>query len=373
MNKYLLHTPDGVRDIYGNECSDRNLLIEKIHNKMKNFGYQDIDTPTFEFFDVFAEEINTSDAKELYKFIDKEGNTLVLRPDFTPSIARCASKVMLEKDETVRVCYQGNVFMNTSSLQGKLRENYNIGVEMMNENSIYADAEMIALLVECLKAIGLTEFQISVGDADYYKGLCDEAGIDDETEAEIREQITSKNYFAAENIMTKREIPSKYIEQILKVSEFIGSDEALDKAENLACNERSLRAVKRLKELYKVLTCYGVQKYISFDLGVLSKFNYYTGVIFSAYTYGASDVIAKGGRYDNLLGKFGKDAPAIGFVIEIDNLISACKRQGIALDHEDKPRIVYYDDSNFEEALNEVKALREKDMSVCLMAKRTEG
>ena len=96
MNKVLLHTPDGVRDIYGSECSDRLIVRDKIHEKMKLYGYEDIETPTFEFFDVFAQEINASDARELYKFFEKDGNTMVLRPDFTPSIARCASKVMLE-------------------------------------------------------------------------------------------------------------------------------------------------------------------------------------------------------------------------------------------------------------------------------------
>ena len=277
MSKILLHTPDGVRDIYGKECSDRKYIISKIHDKMESFGYSSIETPTFEFFDVFAEEINASDTKELYKFFDKEGNTLVLRPDFTPSIARCASKVMLENGNPVRVCYEGNSFLNVSNLQGKLKENCNIGVELMNDSSVYADAEAIALLIESLKSSGLSDFQVSVGDADYYKGLCAEAGITPETEEEIREQIIGKNYFAAEAIMREKNIPDKYSELIVKVSEFIGSDDALDKAASQVHNERSLAAISRLKELYKVLTYYGVEKYISFDLGILSRFNYYTG------------------------------------------------------------------------------------------------
>ena len=205
MSKILVHTPDGVRDIYGNECGERKLIANKIHSKVKSFGYEDIETPTFEYFDVFAEEINTSDAKQLFKFFDSEGNTLVLRPDFTPSIARCASKVMLDDGKPIRVCYEGSAFLNTSSLQGKLKENCNIGVELMNEPSVYADAEMIALLIESLKATGLNEFQVSIGDADYYKGICEEAGISAETEEQIREQIIGKNYFAAENIMNEKE------------------------------------------------------------------------------------------------------------------------------------------------------------------------
>lgn len=366
MTKVLLHTPDGVRDIYGKECSDRKLICNRIHDKIKSFGYKDIETPTFEFFDVFAEEINAADTKELYKFFDKEGNTLVLRPDFTPSIARCASKVMLDNGNPVKVVYQGSSFLNVSNLQGKLKENYNIGVELMNDSSVYADAEAIALLIETLKCSGLSDFQVSIGDADYYKGICEEAGIDSNTEEEIRAQIIGKNYFAAEAIMREKNIPEKYTKLIVKVSEFIGSDSALDKAMNEASNDRSILAVKRLKELYKVLSYYGVEKYVSFDLGILSRFNYYTGVIFSAYTYGVGDAIAKGGRYDNLLGKYGKDAPSIGFSIVIDDLMSALYRQGISVENKEDIHVLKYSTDNFKEVLEKAIELRKSGQNVSM-------
>ncbi len=368
MSKILLHTPDGVRDIYGKECNDRKYICKLIHDKMKNYGYMEIETPTFEFFDVFAEEINAADTKELYKFFDKEGNTLVLRPDFTPSIARCASKVMLENSEPVRALYEGNTFLNVSNLQGKLKENYNIGVELMNDPSVYADAEIIALLIESLKISGLKDFQISIGDADYYKGICEEAGISKEVEEDIREQIIGKNYFAAEAIMQEKNIPEKYKNLIVKVSEFIGSADALDKAISHVENQRSIAAIERLKELYKVLTFYGVEKYISFDLGLLSRFNYYTGVMFSAYTYGVGDAIAKGGRYDNLLGKYGKDAPSIGFSIVIDDLMSALYRQGIKVDGCEETMVIEYTPDNFEESLKKAEKLRLEGKDVVLKA-----
>ena len=373
MSKVILHTPDGVRDIYGTECSDRILVKNKIYNKMKSFGYQDIDTPTFEFFDVFADEINASDAKELYKFFDKEGNTLVLRPDFTPSIARCASKVMLEDSEPVRVVYQGKCFLNTSNLQGKLKENYDIGVELLNDDSVYADAEMIALLIQSLKSSGLSDFQVSIGDAGYYKGLCEEAGIDRETEEMVREQILQKNYFAAENIMTERRIPDKYKDMIVRFSEFIGTDEALDKAREQVSNKRSIDSLLRLKRLYQVLREYDVSQYVSFDLGMLSKFNYYTGVIFSAYTYGVGDAIAKGGRYDSLLGKYGNDAAAIGFVILLEDLMSALYRQNIEIDHEDAPVVIEFDENDFSECLTRAGQLRSQGGSVALKRRKVTG
>ena len=160
MNRELVHTPEGVRDIYGKECADRQVVQNQVHEAMKRFGYEDINTPTFEFFDVFAEEISATSARELYKFFDKEGNTLVLRPDFTPSVARCVSKYFLEDDQPVRICYSGNTFMNTTRLQGKLREYMQMGAELMNDDSVQADAEMISMMIQALSGSGLAEFQV---------------------------------------------------------------------------------------------------------------------------------------------------------------------------------------------------------------------
>ena len=168
--------------------------------------------------------------------------------------------------------------------------------------------------------------------------------------------------------MREKNIPDKYSELIVKVSEFIGSDDALDKAASQVHNERSLAAISRLKELYKVLTYYGVEKYISFDLGILSRFNYYTGVIFSAYTYGVGDAIAKGGRYDNLLGKYGTDAPAIGFSIIVDDLMSALYRQGIKVDSESEIETITYTQDTFEAALYKASELRKQGKKVVLKA-----
>ncbi len=366
MSRKLLHTPEGVRDLYGQECSDRRLVMELINEKMKLYGFKDIDTPTFEFFDVFSKEISNNSARDLFKFYDNNGETMVLRPDFTPSVARCVSKYFLEEDEPVRFCYSGKTFFNTHSLQGKLKESTEMGAELMNDESIFADAEMIALLVESLQAAGLSEFQISIGDADYYNGICEEAGIDSDTESEIREQIANRNTFAADLIMEENNIPEKYRQLIKSVSTCIGDADKLNEAGNIVSNTKSRNAINRLKSLYKVLCSYNIQNYISFDLGMLSKFNYYTGVMFHAYTYGVGDAIAKGGRYDNLLEKFGKSAPSIGFMINVDDLMKALYSQKVQLSGEEAPIIIEYTESTFDKSLIEAQELRSKGSSVIL-------
>lgn len=370
MNKQLLHTPEGVRDIYGSEYAQKLTVEELIHKQLNLYGYQDIQTPTFEFFDVFSREIGTTPSKELYKFFDKEGNTLVLRPDFTPSMARCAAKYFMDEDIPIRFCYAGNTFTNTSSLQGKLKEVTQMGAELMNDGSVEADAELIALVVESLLSAGLKEFQVSIGDVEYFKGICAQAGLDEQTENELRELISGKNIFGAQELLSGSGVSESYCNMLLKITDYFGSAEVLKEAGELVSNPRSLHAVERLKKLYQVLHQYGVEKYASFDLGMLSKYNYYTGVIFKVYTYGVGEPIVKGGRYDHLLGYFGKEAPAIGFVIVIDDLMWALERQKISPDLKESITYLTYNAQNYESRLSEAKGLRKNGKKVALIPEK---
>ncbi|MCI8737198.1 MAG: ATP phosphoribosyltransferase regulatory subunit [Lachnospiraceae bacterium] len=369
MNQNLLHTPEGVRDIYGEEYAKKLKLEKLIHKKLKSFGYQDIQTPSFEFFDVFSREIGTTPSKELYKFFDKEGNTLVLRPDFTPSMARCAAKYFMEETFPIRFCYLGNTFTNISSLQGKLCEVTQMGAELIGDGSVEADAEMIAMLIECLKSAGLERFQVTVGEADYFRGLCEAAGLSKETELELRENVSGKNIFAVEDLLKEQHIEEEYREAFLKITELFGAAEVLEKAEALVSNARSLRAVERLKQVYELLRIYGAEQYISFDFGMLSKYHYYTGVTFRAYTYGVGDAIVKGGRYDNLLKTFGKDAPAVGFVVVLDDLMTAMASQKIILSAKEEHGILVYEKAAFERALLRAGELRKSGVCTELILK----
>lgn len=366
MGKRLVHTPEGVRDIYGKECSNKQNIQRLFREKLHSFGYQPIQTPTFEFFDVFSREIGTTPSKELYKFFDKEGNTLVLRPDFTPSIARCAAKYFMDETIPLRFCYAGNNFINTNNLQGKLKETTQMGAELIGDDSPEADAEMIAMLVEALLNSGLKKFQVSIGQIDYFKGLCAKANLDEETELALREFISNKNEFGAQELLLNKNISDDSIKALLSVSSLFGSEEILEKAMEYADNPRSKKAIERLMQVYELLKIYGVDQYISFDLAMVSKYNYYTGVIFNAYTYQAGSAIAKGGRYDNLLEKFGKPAPATGFVVNIDDLVSALTRQKLCPELENKNLLLVYAGS-FETAIKEAKKYRAEGYSTVLL------
>lgn len=363
----ILHTPEGVRDIYNRECEEKLALQENLHSVIRSYGYRDIETPTFEFFDVFGKEVGTIPSRELYKFFDREGNTLVLRPDFTPSVARAASKYFLDENMAIRLTYLGNTFINSSSYQGRLKETTQIGGELIGDDSADADAEIIALTIQMLLASGLREFQISVGHVGFFQALSDEAGLDEQTAFELKTLISNKNTFGAEKLLSGQQISDKLKSSFTAMANLFGTEDALERAEALTENRQALQAVRRLREIWQTLKLYGVEKYVSFDLGMLSRYMYYSGIIFRGYTYGTGDAVIKGGRYDGLLRHFGKEAPAVGFVAVVDQLLSALSRQKITQKISGSHCMLIYGSEKQKEAISRASELRSRGIDVELV------
>ncbi len=368
MRQKLLHTPEGVRDIYSSECARKQVLQENLHELLKKYGYHTIETPTFEFFDIFSREIGTTPSRDLYKFFDREGNTLVLRPDITPSIARCAAKYYGDEAFPVRLCYMGNTFINNSSYQGRLKETTQSGAELIGDNSVAADGEILALVVNALKVAGLQEFQIGVGHVDFFRGLAKAAGLEEETELELVELISNKNFFGVEELLDSLHLSGDLRELFSMLGNICMSEELLLRAKKLSASYPDvLHALEHLEELTQVLKYYGVEKYISIEPGMLSTYHYYTGIIFSGYTFGSGEPVVKGGRYDKLLTYFGKDAPAIGFAVVVDQLLAALSRQKTDIPVSNNGILLVYQESRQEEAIRQANALRSQGSQVSLV------
>ncbi len=362
----IFHTPEGVRDIYSQECSKKRRLQEKLHHVFHQYGFEDIETPTFEYFEVFSKEVGTIPSRELYKFFDREGNTLVLRPDFTPSVSRaCATYFNPEKD-VVSLCYTGNTFINNSSFRGRLKETTQMGVERMGDDSPEADAEILAMTVECLLAAGLTEFQVSVGQVDYYKAIFAQTGLHPDEEEELRELIQQKNYFGVEELVKSKKMDASLAKVLSQLPKMFGGAEILEKAKALTDNSQALKAVARLEEIYNLLKIYGYEKYITFDFAMLSKYHYYTGIIFQAYTYGTGEPLIKGGRYNQLMKHFGKPAASIGFAIVVDNLLMALSRQKLEASEPEDVVVITYSKENRIQAIKQAIELRAQGKNVAL-------
>lgn len=374
MTQRLLHTPEGVRDIYNEECERKLVLQKKLLEKLHSYGYRDIETPTFEFFDVFGKEVGTVPSKDLYKFFDREGNTLVLRPDITPSVARAAAKYYDRESMPVRLCYMGNTFINNSSYQGRLKETTQIGAEFIGDNRVCADAETVALVIDTLLAAGLTDFQVSLGHVDFFQSLCEEAGFDEELEEELKSRISNKNPFGVEELLEEQKIPEELKKLFASLPQMFGNAQVLARAAGMTRNPKALAAVNRLLEISRILEIYGFEKYVSFDLGMLSKYMYYTGIIFRGYTFGTGEAIVKGGRYDRLLEHFGKEAPSVGFVVVTDQLLNALARQKISLPGEPKPLLLLYEPQEQHSAIRKAQELRSHGTKVVLMeASKTDA
>lgn len=372
MKQQNLHTPDGVRDIYSAEYRKKNELENKLQKVFRLYGYHNVQTPMFEYFDVFGKEVGTIPSKELYKFFDREGNTLVLRPDITPSIARMATTLYDTEKLPIRLCYEGNTFINHSSYRGRLHETTQAGAELIGLDSVEADAEMVAMAVESLKEVGLHDFQIHIGNVEFFESLIAETHLDNERELQLREFISNRNYFGVEELLQSanaRDI-TKIAFQILP--ELIGDAGILEEAKKVALNAKCIDALKRLEELYELLSAYGVENHITFDLSMSGTYGYYTGIIFRGYTYGTGDAIVKGGRYDHLLGKFGKESPSIGFVIVVDELLNAFARQKLSIPYKNKNTFILYDLVRQAEAIKLAKEFRASGKPTELVLKRED-
>lgn len=384
MISQLLHTPEGVRDIYGKERTRKRMLEQAVYRRFQLGGYQDIQTPGFEFFDVFRKERGTVPVNDMYRFFDREGNTLVIRPDFTPAIARCVAKYYRDNPEPLRFCYQGNTYVNNTSYQGKLKETTQIGVELIQDGSAYADAELLVLAIEALQEAGLPEFQIEVGSAGFFAGIIAATQLSESEILELRNLIEDKYSYGVTVFLQDHEekIPRNCFQLLQLLPECFGSMNDLLNAEAIqnllkedsCCELKTAReALYRLQELERILELYNCSEYVTYDLGMLGKFNYYTGIIFRGYTYGTGEAIVSGGRYDHLVGQFGKDASAIGMAINVDLLLLALTRQQILEEDSTDPVIVTCSRLEEQEALCQVRMLREQGIPAILQVKDDSG
>jgi len=366
-----MHTPEGVRDIYNRECETKLAIQKKLSTVLHLYGYQDIQTPTFEYDDVFRKEIGSTSTKELYRFFDREGNILTLRPDITPSVARAAATLFETEDFPIRLCYAGNTFTNHTSYQGRLKENTQLGAELIGLDSIEADAEMLAMVVYGLKRTGLKEFQVNIGHVDFIQSLLEATGLEDDEMDEIRTLINNRNYFGVEEILDNRSVKESVKEAFHILPELMGGPEILESAARIAPSAEARLAVTRLQQIYKLLRLYKAEDHVTFDLSMSGSYGYYTGIIFRAYTYGTGDAVVRGGRYDHLLEKFGKSTPSIGFAIIIDELMSALNRQKISVQTA-KRNLLVYTEATEKWAVSLARSFRAKGKNIEMLKREPE-
>lgn len=357
-----MNIPEGLNDLLPEEAFKRRSLENKVSQVFTEWGYQEIITPTFEFYEMLSKGAGSIKKREMIKFFDRKGNIVALRPEMTTPIARVASTKLKGEPKPLKFYYVSTVFRYDNLKTGNRKELTQAGVELIGVKSKEADAEVIALAAECLKKNGLKNFFIDIGHVNFFNGIMESIKVKEERKQEIKDAILNKNFVLLEKILSFSDIKDEEKEFILKMPTLRGKEEVLEEVEKVINNKLSASALKEIKGVYKLLRDYGLEKYIIIDLGIIRDFDYYTGIIFEGYTDYLGFPVCGGGRYDNLCLKFGENIPSTGFAIGLERLIMALEREDInSLNLERPEQYLLYcqnNEDNFKKALEVAKDLR---------------
>ena len=327
--------PSGMATHLPEDAFLRRHAQEKILSTFFKWGYKEVLTPVFEYFDVLSPGISSRLTEKSYKFVDREsGKMMLLRPDITPQIARMVAGILTDEPKPLRLCYYGNVFRYEESHAGRDREMFQVGCELVGIESPEADAEVIAVASEAIKDFGITDFKIVIGQAGFLNGIISslnrykEETISMEFEHSLQDAISRKDAGLIKTLLNNTGIKGKVRNNILEVPNLFGGEKILIKALNITNNELSKEAIENLRKIYSLLCLYGLKDSILIDLCDIREIDYYTGLFFEIFTPGIPYPVGAGGRYDNLIGKFGYDCPSTGFAIDIESIIKAMEKQG---------------------------------------------
>jgi len=332
MLDFKLHTPIGVKDILSEEARVKKAVCRNIEKTFESYGYSAVESPMYEYIEVFSDEkMGSISPKEMFRFFDKDGNLLALRSDMTPPIARIAATQYQHNNGPLRFCYFGNAFRDSESYQGKRCEYAQAGIELMGAYGADADAEVIVIAVKSILSSGIKEFKLNIGQVKFFNAILAETGMDKETLEELKDVIAHRNYVGMDKIVENSSMPELTRKLFTELPKLVGGRNIIEYTRKLTSSKDALEALDEMENLYDLIKMYGIDKYVSFDLSMVNKLNYYTGIIFRGYTYGTGYSIVDGGRYDNLVSQFGKNKPAVGFGIKIDEVIKAAYKENPSL------------------------------------------
>lgn len=326
MKRYSRLTPQGSRDLLFEECDDRRKVEACLSQLFKEKSYRKVMTPTIEFFDVFDSGNLGIEAEEMYKLSDNQGRTTVLRPDNTAPIARLVATRLSADDFPVRLYYNQSVYIRNKQLAGRTDEVEQSGIELIGDGSIDADIEVISMAYEALKRNNVSSFKIEICHAGFFNAILDKMNLTNMQKADICNFVEGKNYSALGDYLDALG-NSREAEIIKKLPRLFGGAEVIDEARAIYSDEKTDEALEYLKTVYEKLCALGFENDILIDLSLVNRSNYYTGIIFRGYAQGSGATIISGGRYDNLIGEFGLDAPAVGFGVNVSALCDVMREE----------------------------------------------
>ena len=298
-------------------------MENKLADLFALWGYQEVLTPTFEYYKSLTDRDSGLNEDMLYKFIDRNGKVLSLRPDMTTPIARMVSSRMREAALPLRLFYLANVFRYEKTHAGRQREFFQAGVELMGASGPKADAEVLGMAIFALEELGVKNFRIGIGQVEVTKALL--GTLDQAVGFAVKQAIARKDFVELEALLTDK-LPVKERDVLMEMAMSRGDIKDLEQLMNLVGNTKARDALSDLVEVFRILDYQGLSQKVFFDLGIFRDLNYYTGIVFEGYVQELGFPICGGGRYDNLLEGFGYPLPATGFALGIERIMLASKQ-----------------------------------------------
>ncbi|GFZ33660.1 ATP phosphoribosyltransferase regulatory subunit [Clostridium zeae] len=318
MNIWRNYAIEGTQDLLFDQCEIKNDIISKSRKVFKKFGFNEVQTPTLEFYDVFNFSNHPIEDEKIYKLIDFKGRILTLRPDLTIPIARVYSTKI--KSGTAMLSYVGDVYRANEHNHGKNNQITQCGIEIIGISNIKAEILLLITAINTIKEIGIEEFKIEIGQCKFFEGILEVINFDNEEVSELENLIMNKNLGSLYSFLNKKK--SKLDEDQYKIlkalPQLFGGKSVIDEAQELVKSEKAINALRDLSYIYNTLESLGYSEYVSVDLAMIQSFNYYTGAIFKGYTKEVGEEILSGGRYDGLVGEFGEESAAAGLAINVD-------------------------------------------------------
>ena len=314
--------PVGMTTISPHTARRVRHLEEVLLLTLSRWGYGEIIPPTFEYLDVLQAGLEPDLIEKCYKFSDPTtGRILLLRPDVTAQIARIIAMGIVGSHVPLRLCYRTTVFRYEPEHAGREREIFQVGAELVGSDTVAADGEIIGLMAECLRQLGVQEFKISVGHVGFIKALLAKSGLSPDGQKRAEQAAARKDLPRLEEILRAERVEKAQARRILETPGLYGGEEVLARGRALAGHQRDLRvALDRLSKVYHLLTASGLGRHLLLDLGEFRGFEYYDGLVFEVFAEGLGYEVAGGGRYNHLIGRFGRDLPSTGFAFDVARL-----------------------------------------------------
>ena len=320
--KTLTQIPLGTQVLFGAAAKSRRRLERLIFSVFSRWKYQEIIPPIFDYYDVFSKGMGAESEEALYRFVDREGNLLALRPEFTSLVAKTVATRLQDRPKPLRLCYSGDVLRYEAPRGGRQRESVQLGIENIGGERIPCDAEVIQVAMEALQRVGIKRFQFNLGEMGFFAGLVESVGLSAQDLSRIKKLIDLKDPVGLQVEMERLQLSAKQRKVLHALLQLTGNSEVIDSARRLVSNEKSLWALDNLAGLYAELRHRKLSRHVTIDLSEVRGLDYYTGIIFKIYVPGLGFEVGGGGRYDNLLKNFGCDLPSVGFTFFLERLMS---------------------------------------------------